>query len=547
MASESRAIGEPVWARMKGYKPWPGKIAAPTKGLKDPPKTKKHFCVFFFGTFNYSWIPEDCISQYGVKAEEDEKLVKTGPKGVKFKEAVDQIASYFADWSDAGKSDIRLPEESPADGEEKDDDSKDDGSSVVGSEELNTSETKEPKKRKSGSSTGPALKITPAKRGRPSKRESIDDEIAEIVERTNEIKEKEQQENLRVPPVILKKRKSENGSILKSPAPVIVPKAPPNKPTEYVPRPPTPPLDVNEVSDVLKSKKVAASQLKIGVLGLGNIGQGVVKNLLKSGHSVMVYNRTYSKTKEFVKAGASKATTPSDVVQACDIVFCCVATPEASKEVVFGQWGVLMGMKQGKGYVEMSTIDPDTSRDINDAITQKGGRYLEAPVCGSRSLADKGELVINACGEKSLFDQCESAFTSFGRLCMYLGENVGNASKMNLFMSMLSGSMTVALAEAMALVDASEMSHKDFVDALEATNMASPFVLEKCKTIIDGKYALETPLSHAQKDLWLALQVARQSEVPLSVTPAANSSFENARRHGYADHDAAAVYVKIRK
>lgn len=131
---------------------------------------------------------------------------------------------------------------------------------------------------------------------------------------------------------------------------------------------------------MLKSKKVAASQMKIGVLGLGNIGQGVVKNLLKSGHSVMVWNRSTSKTKEFTKAGASKGNcfyifkryrvdeetrrtprriiggirrqfsdllpttlqsslfpsglTPADVVAACDIVFCCVATPEASKDVV---------------------------------------------------------------------------------------------------------------------------------------------------------------------------------------------------------------------
>lgn len=133
-----------------------------------------------------------------MKTEEDDKLVKTGPKGVKFKEAVDQIGSYFTDWCEAGKTDIRLPEESPADGEEKDEDSKDDASSVVGSEELDTTEPKETKKRKSGSSTGAPVKITPAKRGRPPKRDSIEAEIAEIVERTNEVIEKEQQDNLRV-------------------------------------------------------------------------------------------------------------------------------------------------------------------------------------------------------------------------------------------------------------------------------------------------------------------------------------------------------------
>lgn len=89
--------------------------------------------------------------------------------------------------------------------------------------------------------------------------------------------------------------------------------------------------------------------------------------------------------------------------------------------------------------------------------------------------------MITACGDKGLFDDCDSLFTAVSTQCMYLGENVGNAAKMNLSLSLMYGVTSAALAEAMALVEASEISQKDFVDALSATKLASPFLLEKCK------------------------------------------------------------------
>ncbi|XP_022654775.1 glyoxylate/succinic semialdehyde reductase 1-like isoform X2 [Varroa jacobsoni] len=553
------SVGEPIWARMKGYKPWPGKIAAPTRDLKDPPRNKKNYCVFFFGTFNYSWIPAENVIQYGIKTEEDEKLIKSGPKGQKFRDAVDQIAQYFEDWIKLGKNDIKLPQETPDGDDSKDDESRDDeAESGVDSVDLSVIEVRDRDDKPSGvpKRKSTSLLKTPGKRGRPSKQRtsSIDDDRAgrttdlNLDEDTTE--EQGAASDLKKSPTVIKKRRSENGSssLLKSSAAPVVPKAPASKPTEYIPRPATPPFDVNEVSDVLKLKKVNATQgLKVGVLGLGNIGQGLVKNLLHSGHQVVLWNRTSSKIKEFAKAGAEKRITPGDVVSECDIIFSCLATPDACRDIVFGNYGVISEMKNGKGYVEMSSIDPETSRDLAEAIVARGGRYLEAPFVGSRTLAHQGQLTITACGDKSLFDDCDSVFTAISVQCMYLGENVGNAAKMNLALSLLYGATSAALAEAMALVEASEMSHKDFVDALSATKLASPFLLDKCSTILDGKYTLETPLAHVQKDLRLALDVGHDCELPLAVTAAASTHFENARRYGYGEHDAAAVYVKIKK
>lgn len=112
------------------------------------------------------------------------------------------------------------------------------------------------------------------------------------------------------------------------------------------------------------------------------MGCGIVKNLIDSGHKVVVWNRTSEKCRKFGDAGAEIAQTPSDVIDRVDITFSCVSDPSAAKQMVFGNCGVLSSnaITEGKGYVEMTSIDAETSQDIFDGITSKGGRYLEAQV-----------------------------------------------------------------------------------------------------------------------------------------------------------------------
>ncbi|KAH7955060.1 hypothetical protein HPB49_024277 [Dermacentor silvarum] len=128
--------------------------------------------------------------------------------------------------------------------------------------------------------------------------------------------------------------------------------------------------------------------------------------------------------RDFVKAGAYKGLTPADVVAASDITFCCVSNSHAAKEMVFGNCGVLQEIKDNKGYVEMTSIDPDTSQDISEAIMLRGGRYLEAPVSGSKKPAEDGTLIILAAGDRSLFNDCATCFEAIGRHAFYLGKGM---------------------------------------------------------------------------------------------------------------------------
>ncbi|KOX70904.1 Putative oxidoreductase GLYR1 like protein, partial [Melipona quadrifasciata] len=249
---------------------------------------------------------------------------------------------------------------------------------------------------------------------------------------------------------------------------------------------------------------------------------------------------------DFVKAGAEQGLTPSDVVLAADITFSCVADPQAAKDMVFGNCGVLTEISPEKGYVEMTGIDAETSQDIAEAITAKGGRYLEAQVQGSKTQAQEGTLVILAAGDRTLFDECQSCFEAMGKNSFYLGE-VGNASKMNLVLQLMAGVTLAGLAESMALADRAGLQQKDVLEVLELTSLACPAILDKGKAIIEGGFPTQLPLQHMQKDLRLSLGMSDQLEQPLPLAAAANEVYKHAKRLGYGEHDASAVYIRASK
>lgn len=120
--------------------------------------------------------------------------------------------------------------------------------------------------------------------------------------------------------------------------------------------------------------------------------------------------------------------------------------------MVFGNCGVLQAnsVSEGKGYVEMTGIDSETSTDIADAIVSKGGRYLEAQIQGSKAQAEEGTLIILAAGERVLFEECQTCFEAIGKNSFFLGD-VGNASRMNLVLQMIAGISLAGLSESMAL------------------------------------------------------------------------------------------------
>ncbi|EAT41533.1 AAEL006837-PA, partial [Aedes aegypti] len=279
---------------------------------------------------------------------------------------------------------------------------------------------------------------------------------------------------------------------------------------------------------------------EVRFLGLGIMGCGMVKNLLNSGHSVVVWNRTATKCRKFQEAGAEVADTPSDVIEMTDVTFSCVADPQVAKELVFGNCGVMSANLVGKGYVEMMESISETSHDIAEQIIAKGGRYLEAQIQGSKKQAEEGTLIIRAAGEQLLFEECQTCFEAISRNSFYMGD-VGN-TKMNLVLQMISGVMLARYCRG-AWPDRVGLQQKD---VLELTSMSSELVMQKGNAIIKGEFPPQQELKHMQKDLKLALNMAEGLEHPLPITAASNEVYKHAKRLGYGSHDSSAVLTATR-
>ncbi|KAI8115203.1 putative oxidoreductase GLYR1 like protein [Lucilia cuprina] len=305
-------------------------------------------------------------------------------------------------------------------------------------------------------------------------------------------------------------------------------------------------IDMNTRSQTLAERDIAPSDLTFGFLGLGIMGSTIVKDLICKGHKVVVWNRTMSKCEPFREAGAVVKETPMDVVDASDIIFCCVSDPKASKDLVFGNCGVLrVADLCNKAYVEMTTIDPETSQDIAEGITQSNGRYLEVQIHGTRQEAEDGMLIILAGGDRTVFEECHSCFKTIAKNTFFLGD-VGNACKVNLILQTILGVSLVGLSEALALADRFSISLKDILDIFQLTSMKSDLLLAKGREMAKGDFNPQQPLSHMQKDLRLVLSMAENLDQSMPVTAITNEVFKHTKRLGYSEHDSSAVFVRSR-
>ncbi|XP_027113028.1 glyoxylate/succinic semialdehyde reductase 1-like [Coffea arabica] len=284
---------------------------------------------------------------------------------------------------------------------------------------------------------------------------------------------------------------------------------------------------------------------EIGFLGLGIMGKAMAVNLLRHGFKLTVWNRTLSKCDELVEHGASVGETPAAVVKKCKYTIGMLSDPAAALSVVFDKDGVLEHICTGKGYIDMSTVDADTSSKISEAITSKGGHFLEAPVSGSKKPAEDGQLVILAAGEKALYEEALPAFNVMGKKSFFLG-HVGNGARMKLVVNMIMGSMMNAFSEGLELADRSGLNPQTLLDVLDLAAIANPMFKMKGPPMLQNNYTPAFPLKHQQKDMRLALALGDENAISMPVAAAANEAFKKARNLGLGDLDFSAVHQTVK-
>jgi len=282
-----------------------------------------------------------------------------------------------------------------------------------------------------------------------------------------------------------------------------------------------------------------------GFLGLGIMGSAMAANLARSGFEVVVWNRTPEKATPLMSLGARRAESPREVVAACDITFAMLADPAAVQAVCAGPDGVFAGAGPGHDFINMSTVDDITSRAIAEAVAERGGRFLEAPVTGTKQPAQEGTLAILAAGDESLFEAAALAFDVMGKTALYLGD-VGKGARMKLVVNAIMSGVLAALCEGMALGLKSGLDGEQILQVIDAGAFANPMFRAKGQLLLDRNYPTSFPLKHTQKDLRLAVELSERSGQPLHCIAAVNETFKRARVTGHGDEDISAVFEAIR-
>ncbi len=284
---------------------------------------------------------------------------------------------------------------------------------------------------------------------------------------------------------------------------------------------------------------------KVGMIGLGIMGAPMALNLLRGGHELTVWNRDPRKCEPLAAKGATVASTPREVAQACDITFAMVSDPEAARAVALSEDGVVAGLGPGKGYVDVSTIDPESAVVIGEAVKATGATYLEAPVSGSKKPAEDGALIFLCGGDEELYRRAMPMLDEMGKLSVYLGK-IGNGAKMKLVVNMIMGTMLTSLCEGMSLADRSGLDLATLLQVLDSGAVANPMFALKGPNLQRDEYPTAFPLKHMQKDMRLALALGEATGQPLPVAAAANEDFIKALADNLADADFSAVYRAVK-
>ena len=255
--------------------------------------------------------------------------------------------------------------------------------------------------------------------------------------------------------------------------------------------------------------------MKVGLIGLGNMGSGMASSLLKGGHDVTVYNRTPSKAQALVGQGARYA---AQVADACrgDAVITMLADDVAVESVVFGDAGVIKNLARGAIHISSSTISVTLSEKMAAEHAASGQWFVSAPVFGRPEAAAAAKLFITAAGAPDAVDACMPLFESIGQRIFRFGDNAPDANLIKLCGNFLISSVIEALGEALALVGKAGLDQHQYVDFLTSTLFNAPVYKTYGGLIADKKFVpagFAAPLGF--KDNRLVLAAAEKLRVPL--------------------------------
>lgn len=270
---------------------------------------------------------------------------------------------------------------------------------------------------------------------------------------------------------------------------------------------------------------------------------------------LIIWNRTATKSAALKEKFPDKTieikASAQEVVQACGVTYCMLSTPAAARAVFEAENGILAGVSPTSSIVDCATLAEEDMQRMSAAVVAKGGRFLEAPVSGSKGPAATGTLIFLCAGAEELFTEIkDTGLAAMGKASHFFGTDVGGGTRAKLVVNSLMGTMMAAYGEGLALSQAVGLDPAVMIEVIGQGAIASPMYKLKGPKMVANDHAPNFPLKHASKDMTLAKDMAEKAGVEYSVMNQAESMLREATADDelkIADEDFSAVFEKIHK
>jgi 2-hydroxy-3-oxopropionate reductase len=287
-----------------------------------------------------------------------------------------------------------------------------------------------------------------------------------------------------------------------------------------------------------------AKTRKIGFVGTGNIGQPIIRNLLRSGWPVTVWNRTPARYADLVAAGASAAATPRELAASTDIVIAMLMAPEHLDGLLDGPDGILAGVHAGSIFIDMATSPPRHAQWLAGRFAEKGVPALDTPVQGGVKAAEDGTLTVAAGGDRAAYERALPVLQTVGKLVVYVGA-AGSGQLTKLAHQMICAVTLQGIAEAFAIAKVFGADQAGVYDVLNAGLSASPLLKNNGRKIVNGEFTSGRPLWVYEKDRTSLAETLTGTGLE---TPFARDALDRMyalMQNGGSDWDESALYTLL--
>jgi 3-hydroxyisobutyrate dehydrogenase-like beta-hydroxyacid dehydrogenase len=302
------------------------------------------------------------------------------------------------------------------------------------------------------------------------------------------------------------------------------------------------------VQSIAAEEDMQGDRKRVGFIGLGSMGGRIVQRLLASSHPVVGWNRSAGKAEALAAQGMEPAANPREVAERADVVLSMVTDTKAVEEIASGADGVIAGLRARSVWADMSTISPSASRALAERVAESGASMLDAPVSGSLTILEQGQLSIMVGGDEDAFERIRPVLLAIGPKVTRVGGN-GAALQVKVAINLALVVQVVGFGEGVALAERGGVAREAAVDAMLNSVVASPVLGYRGPLILEGAMPDEPPadVNLQQKDLMLALDLGRELGVALPTTAVCNELLNACRGAGIDQHDFVVVYDVYRR